>query len=121
MSISKQILMAVTACLTSFFFSSAAMAEEELSSRQVQSGTQASAEGINLQLATSANDDVIAVRIQECETCQPTTFLPAPNIEFVVGNKALGVEKALLFKGRGGTVLYNSQNRLAEIVIFYGQ
>lgn len=121
MYVFKRNLTAAVLYFVSVLFAGAAVADEEARSRVVQPSSQASAEGVNLQLVTSASGDVVAVRIQECESCQPTSLLPAPNMEIVLGDKVLNVDTALSLEGRGGTVLYNSQNRLAEVVIFYGQ
>jgi hypothetical protein len=121
MFVLKRFLAAIAVCLVCISLISTAAADGAPGISPNEPGSQTSAEGINLQLVASANGDVVAIRIQECETCQPTTFLPSPNMEIVVGDKIVDVKAALSLRGRGGAVLYNSQNLSAEVVIFYGR
>ncbi|NWN92631.1 hypothetical protein HLV39_14130 [Marinobacter adhaerens] len=80
-----------------------------------------SAEGVNLRLQVNDQLSVVAVRITQCEGCQPTTFLPAKNISIEHGEDAVKVERGLELNGQPGVILYHPETELAEIVVFYGQ
>lgn len=79
------------------------------------------AEGVNLRLQVNGQREVVAVRIVECEGCQPTTYLPDRQLAIELGGKAVDVERALSANGGAGVVLYHPGTRMAEIVVFYGQ
>lgn len=79
------------------------------------------AEGLDLELNVSGAGDVVSVRITECDGCMPRTFLPAPDIEFRMGGETISARRAAAVIGSGGTVLYDRETELAEVVIFYGQ
>jgi hypothetical protein len=79
------------------------------------------AEGVDLELNTSGAGEVISIRITECDGCMPRTFLPGPEIEFRSGGEQISVRQAKAASGGGGTVLYDRETELAEVVIFYGQ
>ncbi len=79
-----------------------------------------SAEGMDLNLTLTEGGELVSVRITECDGCMPRTFLPAPDIEIVVGNEPATIIQGAAVNGRGGTVLYDSVTELAEVVIFYG-
>lgn len=121
MFVLKQFLATVALYLIAVSMITTAAADEGETTSLSPLNSRTSAEGINLQLVASDNGSIVAIRIQECESCQPTTLLPSPEIEIVVGGETVEAEAALSLRGRGGAVLYNSQSRLAEVVIFYGQ
>jgi hypothetical protein len=79
------------------------------------------AEGVDLELNTSGAGEVVSIRITECEGCMPRTFLPAPGIEFVVSGEQVSARQASASSGGAGTVLYDRETELAQVVIFYGQ
>ncbi len=78
------------------------------------------AEGMDLNLTISESGELLAVRITECDGCMPRTFLPAPDVEVLVDNEQASIRQAAAVNGRGGTVLYDRETGLAEVVIFYG-
>jgi len=80
-----------------------------------------SVEGMNLRIQVDDQNNVVAVRIVECESCQPTTFLPSPQLVIEHGEGEITVEDALRLNGRAGVVLYHPDTEMAEIVLFYGQ
>lgn len=79
------------------------------------------AEGVDLRLNISEAGEVVSVRITECDGCMPRSFLPARDLEIVVGDETITPGDAAALNGRGGTVLYDRDTGLAETVIFYGQ
>lgn len=79
------------------------------------------AEGVDLRLNISEAGEVVSVRITECDGCMPRSFLPARDLEIVVGDETITPGDAVSLNGRGGTVLYDRDTGLAETVIFYGQ
>jgi len=80
-------------------------------------------EGDNLVLSVSDKGELVAIGISECDRdeCVRRTFLPASDIEIRVENKPTSARQATAANGRGGTVLYDSETGLAEVVIFFGQ
>src|SRR5690606_41470789 len=64
--------------------------------------------------------EVVSVRITECDGCMPRQFLPAPNLEIVLEGEQVTARQASSANGRAGTVLYDGQTELAQVVIFYG-
>lgn len=78
------------------------------------------AEGVDLRLNLTDGGEVVSVRITECDGCMPRQFLPAPNLEIVLEGEQVTARQALNANGRAGTVLYDGQTELAQVVIFYG-
>ena len=96
-------------------------ASAQVFSEGFKSSGQRAVEGVEVQLVSSDDQEILAVRIFECQSCQPKTFLPGPGMQVVVGDESLSVSEALARNGRGGAVLYNPETEMAEIVVFYGQ
>lgn len=100
---------------------SATLATAQPTTGKTKNYVRDSAEGTNLRLQVNDQRSVVAVRVTQCEGCQPTTFLPAKNISIEHGEEAITVERGLNLNGQPGVVLYHPETELAEIVVFYGQ
>jgi len=113
----------LVAIISMVLLSSSVFAQSRIPPEQesIQTYTQRSAEGLDLELEIGSNGRPIAVRVIECDGCQHTTFVPAPDIEFRVAGVKVTLSEAVSASGGAGVVLYHPETRLAEDVNFYGR
>lgn len=78
-------------------------------------------EGVEVMLTTGSDGEVLGVGVKECENCPPRTLLPSKEIQYLRGGEAVSINKALTYNGQPGAVIFNSQSRMVEKVVFYGR
>lgn len=100
--------------------SSAQTSSEALSSSSMVI-IQDAVEAQYVELVADNSDSIVGVRAGRCHGCAIRSFLPAPDMTFMLGQDKIDTAKALAINGQPATVIYNARSGLAEAVNFFAR
>lgn len=81
--------------------------------------TEKSLEAGSVSLVQSENGRVVEVRVQDCELCNRTSYLPHHNLEVKFAGEEISQENFVSYSGKPGAIVFNTKDYMVTGVYYW--